>query len=70
MALHYAGLMPIICPVRAHSELAGICILTVAPERAAEILSEDPGVKAGILTFEVVPTVGFPGSTLPRQGAS
>lgn len=67
MALQQSGLMPIVCPARDDSDLAGICIFTVSPERAAEILSEDPGVKAGIFTFEVHAVGGFPGSTPPTQ---
>jgi hypothetical protein len=59
MALQQAGLMPIVCPVRDESEYAGICILTVSTDRAAEIYCEDPGVKAGIFTFEVHPVSGF-----------
>ena len=55
MALQEAGLMPIVCPVRDESEWAGVCILAVSPDRAAEICSEDPGVKAGIFTYEVHP---------------
>jgi hypothetical protein len=68
MALQQAGLMPIVCPVRdQHSEYAGIGLLTVPVERAAEIISEDPGVKAGIFTFEMLPVGGFPGSALPTE---
>ena len=65
MALQQAGLMPIVCPIRDEGEWAGICILTIPPKRTAEILAEDPGVKAGIFTFEVHPVGGFPGSALP-----
>ena len=67
MALQQAGLMPIVCPARDTGEYAGIGILTVPIDRAAEILNEDPGVKAGILTFEVHPVGGFPGSVLPTE---
>jgi hypothetical protein len=67
MALQQSGLMPIVCPARDDSDLAGICMFTVSPERAAEILSQDPGVKAGIFTFDVHPVGGFPGSTLPME---
>jgi hypothetical protein len=55
MALQQAGLMPIVCPARDETDLAGICILTVPPKRAAEIVADDPGVKAGIFTFELHP---------------
>jgi len=67
MALQQAGLMPIVCPVRDESEWAGICILTDSLERARQILGEDPGVKAGIFTFDVHPVGGFPGSALPQN---
>jgi hypothetical protein len=67
MALQDAGLMPIVCPIRDDGEFAGIGILTVPPDRVAEILSQDPGVKAGIFTFEVHPVGGFPGSALPIE---
>ena len=67
MALQRAGLMPIVCPVRDDSEWAGIGILTVPVERATEIFTEDPGVKARIFTFEVHPVGGFPSSTLPTE---
>jgi hypothetical protein len=67
LALQGAGLMPIVCPVRDAGEYAGIVILTVAPDRAAEIFGEDPGVKGGIFTYEVHRVGGFPGSALPRE---
>jgi hypothetical protein len=70
MALERAGLMPIVCPIRHESEWAGVGILTVPPGRASEIFSEDPGVKAGIFTFELHPVGGFPGSTLPAEMSS
>jgi hypothetical protein len=63
--LRAAGLMPLVCPVRDDSGWAGICIFTVQPARAGEIMSEDPGVKAGIFDYELHPIVGFPGSRLP-----
>jgi hypothetical protein len=67
MALQQAGLMPIVCPARDQSDLAGICIFTVPRDRVAEIFTEDPGVKAGIFTFELHPVGGFPGSALPAE---
>jgi hypothetical protein len=67
MALQQAGLMPIVCPVRDEDEYAGIGILTIPVDRAAEIYGQDPGVKAGIFTVEVHPVGGFPGSGLPTE---
>jgi hypothetical protein len=37
----------------------------VPADRAAEIFSEDPGVKAGIFMCELHPVAGFAGSSLP-----
>jgi hypothetical protein len=61
IALQQSGVMPIVCPARDDSDLAGICIFTVSPERVAQILGQDPGVKAGIFTFDLHPVGGFPG---------
>jgi hypothetical protein len=65
-SLREAGLMPIVCPVRDGSDLAGMCIFTTAADEAARIMSGDPGVKAGLFTYEVHETRSFPGSSLPK----
>ena len=67
MALEQHGLLSIVCPVRDDSDLAGICIFALSPERVAEVMTEDPGVKAGIFSFEVHPIAGFPGAALPAE---
>ena len=67
MALQAAGIMPIVCPV-GDGDLAGIGIFDTDPEEARAIMAEDPGVRAGIFTFEVHACRGFPGDALP--GAS
>jgi hypothetical protein len=64
MALQAAGVAPIICPV-GDDELSGICIFDTEPDEARAILSEDPGVVAGIFTFEVHACRAFPGHALP-----
>jgi hypothetical protein len=68
MALAQAGLAAIICPVRDDSEWAGIVIFAAPPGQVREIMNEDPGVKAGIFTFEAHAASGFPGSALPDNG--
>ena len=67
-ALREAGLMPIVCPILDSTEYAGIGIFTASPERVSEIMSEDPGVKAGLFAFQVHPIAGFPGSDIPDTG--
>lgn len=61
-----AGLMPIVCPVGDASGLAGIGIFDAQPEEAARIMDADPGVQAGVFTYEVHACRGFPGSALPN----
>jgi hypothetical protein len=65
MALNAEGLLPIVCPVGGETELAGIGIFTGSFDEVKKIMDDDPGVKAGIFTYEVHPCRGFPGSTLP-----
>lgn len=65
MALQAAGIMPIVCPV-GNDEISGIGIFNTDPDEAQAIMADDPGVRAGIFTFEVHPCRGFPGDALPR----
>ena len=64
-SLRAAGLKPIICPIADGSELVGVTVMTVSLEEADRIMSRDPAVQAGILTYELHPTWSFPGSSLP-----
>lgn len=64
-ALHKAGLLSVVCPIGDGSEVAGIGVFSTSVEKAHEIMSEDPAVKAQILTFELHPARSFAGSTLP-----
>jgi hypothetical protein len=65
LALRTAGLMPIVCPVADGSGVTGLCIFDASPEDVARIMAGDPGVKAGVFTYDIHPTRGFPGSALP-----
>jgi hypothetical protein len=67
LALHEAGLMPIVCPVADGSGVCGICIFDATPEDAERIMSLDPGVQAGVFTFEVHPTRTFPLSSVATR---
>ena len=64
MALQAAGIMPIVCPV-GDDEISGIGIFATDLDQARAIMADDPGVRAGIFTFEVHPCRGFPGDALP-----
>jgi len=59
------GVLPIVCPVTDGSEVSGIGIFVGSVEDVSLILEEDPGVKAGLFTYELHTCRGFPGSSLP-----
>ena len=60
-----SGLLPIVCPVADGSGVTGIAIFDASPADVELIMSRDPGVKAGVFTYDVHPTRSFPGSNLP-----
>jgi hypothetical protein len=60
VALHKAGLMPVVCPIGDGGEATGICVFDTSLEDAERIMSEDPGVKAQVFTYELHPTRSFP----------
>jgi hypothetical protein len=64
-ALHLAGLLPVVCPVGDGSGVTGIGVFDASPEDVDRIMANDPGVRAGVFTYDVHPTRSFPGSSLP-----
>jgi len=64
VSLHAEGVIAVLCPVVADT-VAGVAIMTVPAEKAAEIMAGDPCVQAGIMTCDVHPCNGFPGDTIP-----
>ncbi len=52
LALQAAGIMPIVCPVGS-AEVAGIAFFDTEPSEARILMEDDPGVRAGIFTYEV-----------------
>lgn len=63
--LRAEGLLAIVCPVPDESDVAGIGIFTVGVDETRKIMDEDPGVKAGVLEYELHPCRSFPGDSLP-----
>jgi hypothetical protein len=63
--LQKEGLLPIVCPVNDGTDVAGVGLFTTDIEHTKLILEDDPAIKAGILTYEIHPSVSFPGSSLP-----
>ncbi len=64
-SLRADGLLPIVCPIVDDSGWSGIGIFDATPDDASRIMDDDPGVKAGIFTYEVHPVRSFPGAALP-----
>ncbi len=62
--LRAAGIMPIVGPVFT-PPYAGLSIFAVPEAEVREIMADDPAVKAGLFTFDVVAWRSFPGDTLP-----
>jgi HD superfamily phosphodiesterase len=61
------GLLPIVCPVSDGSEISGVSVFSASVEETKKMMDEDPGVKAGVFSFEVHPCRSFPGSCLPAN---
>lgn len=63
-ALRADGLVSIILPVADDGELAGLCVFNIEADEVARLMDDDPGVRAGIFTYELHPCLGFPGDAL------
>jgi len=63
--LRSEGALPIVCPVNDGTDVAGIGIFTTNEQQTRIILEDDPAIKAGVLVYEIHPTISFPGSILP-----
>ena len=57
-------LLSIVGPVRDDTPLCGIGIFDGSIEQVTSVMNADPGVQAGIFTFEVHPMRSFPGDAL------
>jgi hypothetical protein len=66
-SLRAEGVLVVVCPVADDSGWAGIGIFDATPEDTARIMDDDPAVRAGVLSYEVHPVLGFPGDGLLPQ---
>jgi hypothetical protein len=64
-ALRAEGSLPIVCPGADESDFAGVGIFDATPEEVDRVMRDDPGIRAGVFTYELHPVRGFPGSSLP-----
>jgi len=64
-ALRAAGLMPMVMPVPNGPSIAGFCVFDVPEDEVRRLMDEDPGVLAGIFSYEIYSARSFPGDRLP-----
>ena len=64
-ALIDSGIAALVLPAADDSDWAGLYVFTVPPGDVDTVMQDDPGVAAGIFTFEVHSIRGFPGAALP-----
>ncbi|OBA79527.1 hypothetical protein A9W99_20920 [Mycobacterium sp. 1164966.3] len=62
--LRDAGVLAVVLPVTDDSDVCGIGLFDATSEDTAALMDEDPGVVAGVFTYEVHPCRGFPGDAL------
>lgn len=64
-ALRAAGKLAIVCPVLDESEWSGVGIFDADVDEVKRLYDADPGVLAGIFTYEAHAVRSFPGDNLP-----
>jgi len=66
MMLQAEGLMPLVFPVGDGADLSGVGVFLGTPEEVKVLMDTDPGVTAGVFTYELHVCRGFPGAQLPE----
>lgn len=65
-ALRAEELLSIVCPISDGSDVTGIGIFNANVEEVTKIMDKDPGVKAGVIMYEIHSSRSFPGDSLPK----
>lgn len=65
MALVEAGLLAVVLPCTDDSGIAGYGVFDADEDATRQMMDGDPGVRAGIFSYETHPVRGFPGARLP-----
>ena len=64
--LRAEGMLSIVCPIADGSNVTGVGIFNADVEEVKKIMDEDPGVKAGVIAYEIHASRSFPGDSLPK----
>jgi len=59
------GVLAVVMPVVDESDVCGVGVFTGSVDETTAFMADDPGVRAGVFTFEVHAGLGFPGDALP-----
>jgi hypothetical protein len=59
------GVLAVVLPIADGSDVCGIGVFAGTVEETTAIMADDPGVAAGVLTYQVHACRGFPGDALP-----
>ena len=59
------GVLAVVLPVTDGSDVCGIGVFAATIDDTTAMMNDDPGVAAGVFTYEVHPCRGFPGDSLP-----
>ena len=54
-----------VLPVADESDVCGIGVFAATVDETTALMSDDPGVAAGVFTYQVHACRGFPGDALP-----
>jgi hypothetical protein len=59
------GVLAVVLPVADDSDVGGVGVFAATAEEARALMDDDPGVTAGVFSYQVHPCLGFPGDALP-----
>jgi hypothetical protein len=65
-SLRLEGKLAIVCPISDGSDVTGIGFFNADVDEVKKIMDEDPGVKAGVIVYEIHDSRSFPGDSLPK----
>jgi hypothetical protein len=63
--LRHDGVLAVVLPVTDGSDVCGVGVFNGTVDETVALMKDDPGVQAGVFTFEVHACRGFPGDSLP-----
>jgi hypothetical protein len=54
-----------VCPVAAPGNIVGIGIFNADEDTVRSLMKEDPAIREGVFSYDVLPVRSFPGDSLP-----